>query len=149
MHVTHYRHDKAQTVRLFRITGPLWGVPAVTGGFPSQKPVTQSFDVFLDLRLNKRLSKQSGRWWFEMASRSLWRHCNALWFTVHDCLLIVIKYKHVVPLVDILMWEEFDDPKPNIRSDIIRCWVDCFNGPRLAAVLSRASSGASRDYGTV
>ena len=30
----------------------------VTGEFPSQKPVTQSFDVFFDLRLNKRLSKR-------------------------------------------------------------------------------------------
>ena len=29
--------------------------------FPSQRPVTRSFDVFFDLRLNKRLSKQSRR----------------------------------------------------------------------------------------
>ena len=35
------------------------GNSPVTGEFPAQKPVTQSFDVFLDLRLNKRLSKQS------------------------------------------------------------------------------------------
>ena len=26
------------------------------------------FDVFFDLRLSKRLSKQSRRWWFEMPS---------------------------------------------------------------------------------
>ena len=26
--------------------------------------------------LNKQLSKQSRGWWFEMSSRSLWRHCN-------------------------------------------------------------------------
>ena len=32
---------------------------AVTGELPSQKPVTRSFDVFFDLCLNKRLSKQS------------------------------------------------------------------------------------------
>ena len=25
--------------------------PSVSGGFPSQRPVTQSFDVFFDLRL--------------------------------------------------------------------------------------------------
>ena len=31
----------------------------VAGEFPSQTPVTRSFDVFFDLRLNKRLSKQS------------------------------------------------------------------------------------------
>ena len=46
----------------------------VTGGFPSQRPVTLSFYVFFDLHLNKRLSKQSGRRWFETPSRSLWRH---------------------------------------------------------------------------
>ena len=31
----------------------------VIGKFPSQRPVTQSFDVFFDLCLNKHLSKQS------------------------------------------------------------------------------------------
>ena len=35
------------------------GNSPVNGEFPSQKPVTRSFDVFLDLRLNKRLTKQS------------------------------------------------------------------------------------------
>ena len=29
------------------------------GEFPSQRPVTRNFDVFFDLRLNERLSKQS------------------------------------------------------------------------------------------
>ena len=37
----------------------------VTGEFPSQRPVTRSFDVFFDLRLFKRPSKQSWGWWFE------------------------------------------------------------------------------------
>ena len=35
------------------------GNPSVTGEFSSQKPVMLSFDVFFDLHLNKRLSKQS------------------------------------------------------------------------------------------
>ena len=52
------------------------GNPPVTGGFPSQRPVTRRFDVFFDLCLNKWLSKQSRRWWFETSSRSLWRHCD-------------------------------------------------------------------------
>ena len=50
----------------------------VTGEFPSHRPVTRCFDVFFDLCLNKRLSKQSWGWWFETPSRSLWRHCNVL-----------------------------------------------------------------------
>ena len=32
------------------------GNSPVSGEFPAQKPVTRSFDVFFDLRLNKRLS---------------------------------------------------------------------------------------------
>ena len=32
---------------------------------PPQRPVTRSFDVFFDLRLNKPLSKQSWGWWLE------------------------------------------------------------------------------------
>ena len=46
------------------------------GEFPAQRPVTRSFDVFFDPRLNKRLSKQSWGWWFETPSRPLWRHRN-------------------------------------------------------------------------
>ena len=37
------------------------GNSPVTGEFPSQKPVTWSFDIFVDLRLNKRLGKESRR----------------------------------------------------------------------------------------
>ena len=52
------------------------GNPPVTGGFPSQRPVTRSFDVFFDMRMNKRLSKQSRCRWFETPPSSLWCHCN-------------------------------------------------------------------------
>ena len=60
----------------FRVTGPLCGEFTCPGEFPTQRPVTQSFDVFSDLQLNKRLSKQPWGWWFETPSLSLWRHCN-------------------------------------------------------------------------
>ena len=45
---------------------------------PAQRPVTRSFNVLFDLRLNKRLSKQSWGCWFETPSRPLWRHRNDL-----------------------------------------------------------------------
>ena len=54
------------------------GNSLVTGEFPAQRPVTWSFDIFFDLCLNKRLSKQSWSWWFERPLRSLWCHCNDL-----------------------------------------------------------------------
>ena len=50
--------------------------PFVWGIHRSQRPVTRSFDVFFDLRLNKELSKQWWGWWFETLSCALWRHCN-------------------------------------------------------------------------
>ena len=63
---------------IFRVTGPCAGNSPVIGEFPSQRPVTRSFDVSFDLRLDKRSRKQSWGWWFQTPSRSLWRHCNAL-----------------------------------------------------------------------
>ena len=52
------------------------GNSPVTGEFPTQRPETRSFDVLLDLRLNKCLSKQPWGWWSETPLCSLWRHCN-------------------------------------------------------------------------
>ena len=49
----------------------------VTGEFPEQRPVTQSFDVFFDLGPSQQLSKQLRRRLFETPLRSLWRHCTA------------------------------------------------------------------------
>ena len=40
------------------------------------RPVTRSFDVFVDLRPNKRLSKQPWGVWFERSSCPSWRHFN-------------------------------------------------------------------------
>ena len=65
---------------IFRVTGPLCGEFTGHGEFLTQRPVTRGFDVFFDLRLNKRLSKQPWGWWFETPSWSLWRQCNDLAF---------------------------------------------------------------------
>ena len=54
----------------------VWGIHRSPVNFPAQRPVTRSFDVFFDLSLNQRLSKQSWGWWFETLPRPLWRHCN-------------------------------------------------------------------------
>ena len=35
------------------------GNSSVTGEFPTQRPVSRSFDVFFDMRLNKQMNKQS------------------------------------------------------------------------------------------
>ena len=58
------------------LLAPFEGNPPIIGWFPSQRPVMQSFDVFFDLRLNKRLSKTSRCRWFETPLRPLCRHWN-------------------------------------------------------------------------
>ena len=63
---------------IFRVTGHLCGEFTGHRWIPAQRPVTRSFDVFFDLRLNKRLSKQSWGWRFETLSHPLWRHFNVL-----------------------------------------------------------------------
>ena len=52
------------------------GIHRSTVNFPSQRPVTRSFDGFFYLCLNKQLSKQWWGWWFETSWCSLWRHPN-------------------------------------------------------------------------
>ena len=76
--ISWWRHQ----MKLFSaLPAPCEGNPPVTGEFPSQKPVTRSFPVFFDQRLNKRLSKYSRRRLFATSSRSLWRHCKVFWKT--------------------------------------------------------------------
>ena len=95
-HESWWRHQMDAFSALLAICA---GNSPVNGEFPAQRPVTQSFDVFFYLRLNKRLSKQSWGWWIETLSRPWWHHCNA-----HDviqngrgdlakshCALLVIK----------------------------------------------------------
>ena len=93
---------------IFRVTGPLcgeftghrwflcmWESP-VTREFYSQRPVKYSFDGFFDLRLNKQLSKQWRRRWFETPSRSLWRHCHVYSF-VSQTMRIIWAFIRIYP----------------------------------------------------
>ena len=70
---TWWRHQMEAFSALLAICA---GNSPVPGEFPTQRPVTRSFDVYFDLRLNKRLCKQSWGWWFETLLCPLWRHSN-------------------------------------------------------------------------
>ena len=63
---------------IFRVTGRLCREFNGHRELSAQMPVTRSFCVFFDLRVNKRLSEQSWGWWFETLSRPLWRHSNVI-----------------------------------------------------------------------
>ena len=65
-------HDDVINGNIFRVIAHLCG--EFTGN--RWIPLTKASDVFFDLRLNKRLSKQSWWWWFETPSRPVWRHRN-------------------------------------------------------------------------
>ena len=69
---THHSMMTSSNGNTFRVTGHLCGEFTGPGEFPAQRPVTRSFDVFFDPRLNKRLSKQPWGWWFETPLWSLW-----------------------------------------------------------------------------
>ena len=79
--LTWWRHQMETFSALLAICA---GNSPVPGEFPAQRPVTRSFDIFFDLRLNKRLSKQSWGWWFETLLRPLWRRCNDYWPFVRE-----------------------------------------------------------------
>ena len=59
---------------ILRVTDHLCG--EFTSEFPAKRPETRSFDVFFDLHLNERLSKQSWGWWLETPLCPSWRHCD-------------------------------------------------------------------------
>ena len=98
--ITWWRHQMETFSALLALCV---GNSSVPDEFPTQRPVTRSFDVFFELCLNKRLSKQLRGWWFEMPSFSFWRHCNVclLYGTNLVCcqkleaLVIMMKFQHI------------------------------------------------------
>ena len=70
---TWWRHQMETFSALLAICA---GNSPVPGECPIQRPMTRSFDVFIDLRPNKRLSKHWWGWWFKTPSGPLWRHCH-------------------------------------------------------------------------
>ena len=90
------------------------GNSPIIGEFPAQRPVTRSFDVFFDLRLNKRLSKQSRGWWFETPPTPLWRHSNGLQMSCRDYKVAtpMTAWRHVpLYLIDNVSAPTFNVPK--------------------------------------
>ena len=96
------------------------GKSPVTGEFPAQRPVTRSLDVFFDLRLNKRLNKQSWGWWCQMSLCSLWRHCNAQAYSSYlpQGRYGIIQQWHLPERKKMIVWQ-------NMKSEyfrILRLW---------------------------
>ena len=100
--ITWWRHQMETFSALLAICA---GNSPVPGEFPTQRPVTRSFDVYFDLRPNKRLCKQLWDWWFQTQSWSLWRHCNEVIICSVQCgmkLLIHVHFNHCT--VEVWEW---------------------------------------------
>ena len=90
------------------------GNSPVTCEFPAQRLVTWSFDVFIDLHLTKRLSKQWWGCWFETPPCPLWRHCNGVLVRHTGFLLDIILLK----VCTLTMWIS-KDPKQILKGPSI------------------------------
>ena len=77
-HGIHFQWWRHQMETFSALLALCEGNRPVTGRFPSRRPATRKLDVFCDLRLNKRLSKQLRLRWFETPSRPLY---TSLWCT--------------------------------------------------------------------
>ena len=99
------------------VLAPCEGNPPVTGGFASERPMAQSFDLFFDLRLNKRLSKQSKILWFDTPSRSLWHICYDPKVVRALLCLVVISHGSILPIpfrfISLALWQSCTCPMPN------------------------------------
>ena len=103
------------------------GNSPVPGEFPTQRPVTRNFDVYFDLRPNKRLSKQLWGWWFETQSRSLWRHRNVygtLCLTIGDNAIPNLMFCDVVNFIANLtpLWDIVSDSAVCNLFDALTHW---------------------------
>ena len=106
------------------------GNSPVSGECPSQRPVTRSFDIYFDLRLNKRLCKQSWGWWLETLLIPLWRHSNlirsfnygiALTWTGHSITLLWRYHILIFFIASIIMvLEHFREHWPHLTSIYLR-----------------------------
>ena len=108
--ISWWRHQMETFSALLAICA--WNSP-FAGEFPAQRPVMRSFDVFFDLRLNKRLSKQSWGWWFEMPSCPLWRQSKVIYMTIF---VVIILFLYVAYL-----WISRYVPEPHWN------WYDAAN----------------------
>ena len=106
-----WRHQMVTFSALLAICA---GNSPVSGEFPAQTPVTRSFDIFVDLRLNKRLSKQLLGWWFETLPRPLWCHStvismSSIWrVRTYVCMF----YSLAEPLISLGRWSKAIFRKP-------------------------------------
>ena len=131
---------------MFRVTGSLCaGNSPVTGKFPPQRPVTRSFDIFFDLRLNKWSNKQSWRQWFEMPSSSLWCHCNEMWWVVLNWCIDHVVFR-VNAVISSLQSATGYTRNVDEKDQITLFWIACIRISPTICVAKSKSAGQTQWY---
>ena len=103
--------------------------------------------LYPNLRLDKRLSKQSWGWWSEMPSRSLWRHRNAI------CTLVcyAMFYSGYITVLDGFLCISYHMLSGCIMGSEVTAWMNSRNTPRWhhtrGFILLPISFGLWRNYG--
>ena len=110
------------------------GNSPVTGEFPAQRPVTRSFNIFVDLRLDKRLNKQSWGWWFETLSRPLWRHSNGLLTGLQVITNLCDRW--VIVVVDLLRIKPYIDSSSHNEMRKLCCYGNQYGRKRAVLMLT-------------
>ena len=118
-------HDKViKCGNTFRVTGPLCGEFTSHRWIPHTKASDAELGCFLWSPPNKRLSKQSWGWWFEMPSCPLWRHCNdsrfsgthlPVYFLDISILHLLIPWYLLTPTTNWHAWKRFSHYWPFVR----------------------------------
>ena len=108
---TWWRHQMETFSALLAICG---GNSPVTGEFPTQRSLTRTFHVFFDLRLNKRLSKQSWGWLFDAIAPIMTSLC---WQSHLD----VMNKQNLVHLHASSIWHGWNFLNKMVWDDTIRC----------------------------
>ena len=135
---TWWRHQMETFSALLAICA---GNSPVTGEFLAQRPVTQKLWCFFDLRLNKRLSKQSRGWWFETPSCPLWRHRNERRHILKSTQNIFVPLRYCLPNT---VWRIAMFWIHIIFIHYVRCWFS-FESQFRAAILGVQSCTSEYD----
>ena len=103
-------------------------------------PVTQSFGVFFDLCLNKRLSRQSWGWWCETPSCSLWRHVPFYCWKTNGPIYMDIQayclWWRMIPYIDVIMSAMASQINGVLLNRLLRCrWKKTSNSASLEFVM--------------
>ena len=90
------------------------GNSPVPGEFPAQMPVTRSFDFFFDLRLNKRLGKQS--WAGDLIRYCAHYDAIVMWLifwpsSCNDVCIIILCHTALYRYSTVYLFEVFINPK--------------------------------------